>query len=137
MDLRLDGCTVEEIGFRVRGSTGVMFGWYDPGGAIRARDTTFIYANSFSERTLCKGDGQVLPARRDFDRCRYINLSPGPVYTDWFGPDYSLPDIRDAAGWFNAEPGDPNGSGSDEATPPVAGSNVRSGFRENSDDQPR
>lgn len=137
MDLRLDGCSVEEIGFRVRGSTGVMFGWYNPGGSIRARGTTFIYVNPFSGRTLCKGDGQVLPAQRDFDQCRYVNLSPGTVFTDWFGPDFSLPDIREAAGWFSAEPGDPNGSGSDAGTPPVAGTNVRSGFRENSDDQPR
>jgi hypothetical protein len=137
MNLRLEGCRVEEVGFRPQGSTGVMFGWYNAGGTVRTRDTTFTYVNPFSVRTLCKGDRSVLPAQRDFDRCRYVNLSPGLVYTDWFGPDYALPDIRDAAGWFANEPGDPNGTGSESGPPSVSGSTVRSGFRENSDDRPR
>lgn len=101
--------SIQESGLRLQDSTAMMFGWIDPGGSVYARDCEFRYVTSRGGRRLCWYDGQVLPAQRDFDGCRYVNIGHGNSYTEWNGPSFGLPDIRAQVGWLSHDNGDLHG----------------------------
>ena len=105
----LTDCQVQETGLRARGSTGMMFGWIDPGGSVLARDCSFTFNYARGVRRLCGYDAQVTLAQRNFAGCVYASLSPGTTYTEWYGPAFGFPDIRDEVGWLSNVEGDPFG----------------------------
>ncbi len=133
LSLYLVDSRVDEVGFRARGSTGVMFGWYSSQGSVYVRGSSFAFRNPFGEKRLCAYDADVSPARRDFDRCRYLGMSAGNSFTDWLG----LPGIRTQEGWLAAEPGDPNGVASATGLIGPASATVTPGASENDDDRRR
>jgi len=133
LSLYLIDSAVDEVGFRARGSTGVMFAWYDTHGSIYARGTSFAFRNPFGLKRLCANDAGVSPAKRDFDACRYLGMSSGASFTDWLG----MPDIRTQEGWLSAEPGDPNGVGGATGLLAPTSATVTPGASENDEDRAR
>lgn len=109
-DLRFIETSINEIGLRLRGSTANMFYYLDGGGKVFARDSKFTYANTRGVRRLCANDPFVQPPNRDFDACRYTNVSSAN-YTQWYGPSFGYPgDIRSATGWLLFDAGDNHGT---------------------------
>ncbi len=139
-DLRFIDTAINEIGLRLRGSTANMFYYLDGGGNVFARNSKFSYANVRGLRRLCANDALVQPPTRDFDSCRYTNVSSSS-YTQWYGPNFGYPgDIRSATGWVLFDAGDDHGTVSSQSSLIVfnifEGTNG-SGPNDSSDDQPK
>jgi hypothetical protein len=83
------------------------------------------------------GDTAVAPVGRDFDFCRYVGLTNGPYYTEWYGPSFGLPDIRSEAAWLSNDIGDTHGTASAGGLISPSGSTVTPGSDEHEDDRPR
>ena len=137
LSLYLVDSVVDEVGLRARGSTAAMFGWFNSQGRVFARGTSFTFRYPFGLKRLCFRDGTVTQPGRDFDSCRYVGLSAGPYYTEWYGPAFGLPDIRTQAGWFSSALGDLNGTASNGGPVAPASSSVNPGANENEDDETR
>lgn len=136
LSLYLVDSAVDEVGMRTRGSTATMFRWFDTNGRLYTRGTTFAFRYPFGVKRLCMGDSAVVPAARDFDLCRYLGLSGGPIYTEWYGPSFGLPDIRTEAVWLTNELGDHNGTASGVGPLAPSSFTVTPGASENEDDAP-
>ncbi|XVJ59640.1 MAG: hypothetical protein HEQ23_09640 [Tepidisphaera sp.] len=137
LSLYLVDSAVDEVGMRTRGSTATMFRWFDTMGRLYVRGTTFTFRYPFGVKRLCMGDTAVAPVGRDFDFCRYVGLSNGPYYTEWYGPSFGLPDIRSEAAWLSNDIGDTNGTASAGGLISPSGSTVAPGSDEHEDDRPR
>lgn len=115
-DLRFQGCKITETGRRVNGSTGAMFVWFDGvGGNLTVKDSIIRFESMTGERLLCKGDANIYPNRRKFQRDTYYNLSRTSALTEWF-PGAPQPDIRWRPGWLANTAGDPFGYFIDDQT---------------------